>query len=217
MELVVIIITIIIAFIIGWKIRPSTISKQGVPPAPAESPVPVSEKDFEKKRIASITFNVDRLPFLKTLLASYEEAQDERVARNQEYRKLNEAIEGFAREFTWFVSGQWETQQNTNDKWLEADERCRRIIIAYAGTLLNGLEDLRSKGWDGKNKYYADVRSYDSDSIWRLHALIDALEAGNAQATIDIPTELSGDYESWLVNHITYAIQQSKGPASENK
>ncbi len=187
-----------------------------VPPIPAKD----QEEVFSRSRIASITFTIDRLPFLKNLLARYEAAVLEQQRRFTHDSQLRELLGPVAREFSYVFQDELREQSN-NPKWKGAspDTRILHLIATYAGTLLTKLEDLRAKGWDGQGlRYEGHMDSYRADAIWRLRALVDGLEAGNAQVTLNIPAELQSEYEGWLTEAIVWAVREGRGPASpENK
>ena len=185
----------------------------------AEPPLTLveEEKDFDKSRIAGITFTVDRLPYLKTLLAQYEEDEASRVVQRQRFSKVSKIFEPIIHEFTSHFGN--EIRDMLQKKELlhyPNQELVSRIFMAYSGTLLNELESIREKGWDGENCYQVDEwqKPYQSDVRWRLRALVEALEAGNSEVTLDIPSKLSSQYETWFTNSISWAINTGNGPAA---
>ena len=192
-------------------------NKEKVSPEVEPSLPLVGEEDFSKSRVSSITFNIDRLPYLKTLLARYEEEESVRVEQRQRYSKVCEIFRPLVVELTSHFGN--EIRDMISKKELihyPNQELLSRIIVAYAGTLFKELGDLRENGWDGENCYVVDdwQDSYRFDVRCRLRALVEGLEAGNSEVTLNIPSEFSSQYETWFTNSISWAINTGEGPAA---
>lgn len=177
---------------------------------------PKPEPKFDNARISSVTFTVDRLPYLKNLLAAYEESEQKVYKERQQYAELVMVFQRFAQEVRSYLRDEYE-QQRKDPSYFGDEGEFLRILVSYAGRLLAGLEDLRSKGrWDGhdmlKHDPYADA--YRTNATSQLRSMVDALEAGGKEATLNIPAEHSGAYQTWFISSITYAIEQGKGPAA---
>ncbi len=179
-----------------------------------------AEEDFSKSRINGITFAADRLPYLKILLTRYEEDESVRVEQRRRYSKIRDIFQNLTREFTSHFGNE------VRDMMLKKEllhypnqELLSRILVAYAGTLFKELGDLRENGWDGENCYTVDTSqdSYRSDVRFRLRALVEGLEAGNSEVTLNIPSEYSSRYEYWFTNAISWAINTGKGPTAIKK
>ncbi len=192
-------------------------NKEKVSPEVETSLPLVGEEDFSKSRVSSITFNIDRLPYLKTLLARYEEDESARVEQRQRYSKVSKIFRPLTYELTSHFGN--EIRDMISKKELihyPSQELLSRIIVAYAGTLFKELGDLRENGWDGENCYAVDgwQDSYKFDVLCRLRALVEGLEAGNSEVTLNIPLEFSSQYETWFTNSISWAINTGEGPAA---
>ncbi len=183
-----------------------------------ESSLPlVEEEDFRKSRVSSITFNIDRLPYLKTLLARYEEDESGRVEKRQRYSQVNIIFRSLTSELTGYFGDKIRDMISKKELiHYPNQELLSRIMTAYAGTLFKQLGDLRENGWDGENCYAVDDRqdSYRWDVRCRLKALVEGLEAGNSEVTLNIPSEFSSQYEFWFTNSISHVINTGEGPAA---
>ncbi len=184
--------------------------------APAEIAFQGKEDDFAKSHVNSITFNIDRLPYLKTLLARYEEDESGRVEQRQRCARISNIFQGLINELTSHFGNEVRDMIRKQELLHYPDqELLSRIIVAYAGTLFTKLRDLRENGWDGENCYIVNdwQDSYRSDVRSRLRALVEGLEAGNSEVTLNIPSEYSSQYEIWFTNSISGAINTGEGPA----
>lgn len=176
----------------------------------------LGQEYFASARINSVTFTIDRLPFLKNLLAAYEEEEEKQRKRHEHDFELSQLLKPFAMEFGFHFQDIYEKRSIGDLRFYPIDEKSLRIISGYAGHLLKGLEELRSKGWDGESGMLFDsyAESYRRDAIFQLRSFVNALEAGNKEATLNIPKELASQYEAWFIGSITYALHKDKGAAA---
>ena len=194
-----------------WK-RKRVIHTPDIHNVPGET----TEQMFEGSHVSSITFTIDRLPYLKNLLAAYELQEEKHVKQRLHDAQLRGIMQPFVQEFGHFVRDKWSEQEKTSDaKWLQPEDRMFRIIGAYAGDLLTGLEKMRADGWDGKGfQYDGYADQYRFHSLNSLRSLVQGLEAGHSQVTLNIPAELQAQYEVWFTSTIEWAIREGKVPAA---
>ena len=170
---------------------------------------------FKDAHIQSVTFTVDRLPFLKNLLARYNEREAEDINLRRHDTDLRVIFEPLARDFARYFRDEFE-KKAAAERFPHYETVALDIILKHTEVLYTRLSALRAQGWDGRGiQYDSYMEDYRSDVRWQLQKLTDALDAGNKEVTLTVPAQFAQEYEGWLINTLAWAVRKGKGPAAE--